>query len=267
MRLSFSKLLTNTNPKTAVFIFGCQRSGTTMLMNLIGQVPKVSLYREGNPKAMNNYRIKDQDTIEQIINKDKNTFIIFKPVNDIQHAEKLLSIYTNTKAIWIYRDYKAVINSAITKWEDAQKKIVLWILNNHEKEKFVSSNGGDNEQFTVYIENMQLDTVNIIKQLASEDMTKEDGAALLWYIRNKIYFELALQDNEKVKLVNYEKLVMNPAEKLKNINEFIGCNFSNEYANQVLTSSVNKKYSLTLNPKIEKLCRDMLNKFDDLCSN
>ena len=267
MRLLPSKLFSNTDSKTIAFVFGCQRSGTTMLINLINQAPKVSLYREGNPKVMENYRIKDSDTIKRIINKDKNKFLIFKPVNDLQQADHLLSIFPNTKAIWIYRNYNAVINSAVTKWQDAQKRIVLWIKDNYGKENIEFSSNNEDSQYATYIENIKPDTVNTIKELANGEMTNEDGAALLWYIRNKIYFELNLQSDERVRLINYENLVTNPDEKLKDVFDFIGCGFSSEYTNKVRTSSVNKQYSFKLNPKIDQICSDMLKKFNDQYSN
>ena len=250
------------NTKTVTFVLGCQRSGTTMLLNLLSQAPLVSLYREGNTSAMENYRIKDSNTIERIIKKDKNKFLIFKPVNDIQHTDQLLAIYPNTKSIWIYRNYNAVINSAVTKWKGAQKEIILWIKEKYEEKKLSSLNHGEDSQYATYIENINLDSIELIKDLASHDMSNEDGAALLWYIRNKIYFELNLQKDERVKLINYEDLVTNPTEKLKDIFDFIGCNFSNHYANEIRATSINKEYSFKIDPEINKICKKMLKDLD-----
>ena len=234
-----------------------------MLINLISQAPKVSLYREGNPKAMENYRIKNHATIRRIINKDKNKYLIFKPVNDLQQADQLLSIFPSTKAIWIYRDYNAVVNSAVSKWHDAQKKIILWLVDNYGKNSKDILDGNENSQYVTYMEKIKIDTVSTIKELASKEMTNEDGAALLWYVRNKIYFDLGLQSDNRVLLMSYENLVTNPGEKLKKIFDFIGCSFSTEYTKNVRTSSLGKKYAFDLNSEIDKICSVMLKRFND----
>lgn len=266
--MRIGRLFSSDKLKTVVFVLGCQRSGTTMLENVFKQLPKFSVYGEGNKKAMRvdaYYRFRDEGTIRELISRDRKRFIIFRPLNDAQYVDCHLKLYPNSKAIWIYRRYPDTINSAVRKWGENQKNIIMWIRNEAGKEKLVTEE--EHLPYSIYSERMHPETLAVISKLANDGMTNEEGAAFIWYIRNQIYFDLNLQHNNKVFLVKYEDFVTEPEPNLKRIFEFIGFKTRKTYANNIFSSSIGKNPAPVINPGIENICKGLMERLDSLYSN
>lgn len=266
MRLA--RLFSSNSIKTVVFVLGCQRSGTTMLENVLEQPPEFSVYGEGNKKAMRvdaYYRFRDEETIRKLISRDRKRFIMFRPLNDAQYADRYLKLHPNSKAIWIYRRYPDTINSAVRKWGEQQKNIIMWIRNEAGKKKLVPEE--KHLPYSIYAERMHPETLAVINKLANDGLTDEEGAALVWYIRNQIYFDLHLQHDNKVLLVKYEHLVTEPEPNLKRIFEFIGFKARKTYADNIFSSSIGKNPAPVINAGIENICRGLMERLDSLYSN
>jgi hypothetical protein len=239
-----------------------------MLENVLEQPPELSVYGEGNRKAMKvdaYYRFRDERTIKKLISRDRNRFIMFRPLNDAQHADRHLMLHPNSKAIWIYRRYPDTINSAVKKWGEHQKNIIMWIKNEADKENFAPKE--EHLPYSIYAERMHPETLAVIKKLAFDGLTDEEGAALVWYIRNQIYFDLHLQHDNRVLLVKYEDFVTEPELNLKRIFEFIGFKTQKNYADDIFSSSIGKNPAPALNSEIENICRNMMERLDGLYLN
>jgi hypothetical protein len=99
--------------KTPVFLVGTQRSGTTMLTDILGRVPLCRAYHEADNAVMEDMRLQEREVVERVINSEVRPLLIFKPINDSQCTLDFLETYNNARAVWIYRDYNDVANSAL----------------------------------------------------------------------------------------------------------------------------------------------------------
>ena len=246
--------------KKVVFILGCQRSGTTMLLKILGKNRCISVYGEGHHKAMVNYRLRSQPVIQKLVRRDPNKTIVFKPLNDLQYSDQLLDYWTDTKAVWIYRHYSDTANSAVKKWGPAHKKIVTWIK--ERKDRLAGESDEKVKDFSTYLERMSLDTFHTISNLAHEDMSAEDGAALMWYMRNAFFFDLNLPDDQRVILINYEDFVNSPQRYVKIIFDFIDCPIHDNYWEGIYASSIRKHTSPELSQPIADVCENMFRKLE-----
>lgn len=245
-----------TSRKSSIFILGCQRSGTTLLERIFDVAIGISVYGEGDKRAMrtkNFYRIRDQRTIRRLIARDPERIVAFKPLNDSQHADRLLQAHPNAKVIWIYRSFGDTINSMVRKWGSHESNIVKWIRDNAPTPRLAA----DQPSFAIYAERMHPDTLARISSLANDRITDEDGAALVWYIRNRIFFDLNLQNDRRVLLVRYEDLVTDPESNLARIGDFAGCTLDSTCSAIIVSSSIAKEASPTLQGPIEELCRTL----------
>lgn len=261
LKLKFISLLRYFAQKNIIFIFGCQRSGTGMLQKIMAKNTNFKVYEEGNPLAMDNYRFKDRTSIKKLIQRNPEQYINFKPLNDSQYADQFLDTWPSAKAIWMYRHYSDTVNSAVHKWGDAQKKIVLWIKG---RKKHLSSEDDNGAGCSIYMERMAQDTFKTIKNLAYDNMSDKNGAALLWYLRSSIFFDLSLQNDKRIILMKYEDLVKDPEYHVKQVFDFIGCPIHDKYWEDIFTSSIKKNPSPQLDKEIETACQDMLQKLDNL---
>ena len=67
--------------KTPVFLVGTQRSGTTMLTDILGRVPLCRAYHEGDERVMSDMRLRERGVIRDVINEEIRPFQVFKPIN------------------------------------------------------------------------------------------------------------------------------------------------------------------------------------------
>ena len=236
--------LTKRNAKVPVFVLGCQRSGTTMLLNVFEKSDEFSVFHEGNINAYKNYRIKPLSDIKNLIERSKKKYIVFKPINDLHLSNEFLELSKDARAIWIYRDFNDVVNSSIRKWGSAQREIILGIITGRKRHP-----GHD-----AIMDGISEEDMNFLTRFKNTEISSEDGAALLWYIRNRIFLEKSLHINPKVILVKYEDLVASPEESFGVIYKFIGCEFSRQYVQDVKASSVKKNPPPRLSAKIMEQC-------------
>jgi hypothetical protein len=187
-------------------------------MNVLGKSAECRIYDEGRSTvAFDFYRLRSHETVKRLIEKSDRPTVVFKPVLDSQHADRLLDLHPNAKAIWMYRDYRDVVNSSVKKWQGDQRDIMYGIA--------VGIRRDPKHHQHAIGERMSDQTINLVKQLGNPGMSPEDGAALLWYVRNLIYFDLGLESDPRVLLVKYEDLVARPRQSFSRIFDFIGCHF------------------------------------------
>jgi hypothetical protein len=241
--------------KTPVFVLGCQRSGTTLVLNVAGRSPKVHSYHEGDGVILDveYFRIISEDAVRKAIDKTPEPIILFKPLNDSQYVDRLLGMHENAKAIWLYRHYRDVVDSAIKLWGDAQRTIM------HEVSKGVYTDPGSR----AVGERVTPENLEMVKRFTAKGLSPGDGAALLWYLRNSIYFDLGLQTNPRVQLCKYEDLVRESGKRFEAIFKFIGAGYSPKYTADVHASSVKKESAVAFDHEIVRLCEGMVKRLDD----
>ena len=241
--------------KIPVFIVGFQRSGTTMILNVLGRCPKIHAIHEGDGIIMEAkyYRLISENGLRKTIFRTPEPIIIFKPLNDSQYIDRLLKVHPASKAIWVYRDFRDSITSAVKLFGNDYREIISEI----NKGQF--TNPG-NEAFGERLSEKNLAT---IKSFANDPLSHYDAAALIWYLRNWIYFNLNLKDKKNVLICKYEDLVLSANKYFKRIFDFLGADFSPLYVNDVHSHSVNKKDRKSMQPAIETLCEDMLERLNN----
>ena len=105
------------------FVMGCQRSGTSMLLQLLDKSPQVITYGETERPAMRNYRLASENAIRGIMRRTPAQTVAFKPICDSHWTDRLLETYEGSKAIWIYRHYPDMVNSSLRKFSAQLKRI------------------------------------------------------------------------------------------------------------------------------------------------
>jgi len=240
------------NPeKTTVFVVGCQRSGTNMLMDTIERAPDAWVYHEDSRSvAFRNYRLRSDEVIERLIRRSYARTVGFKPVCDSHWTDRLLDRHPDSRAIWIYRDYQDVANSAVRNFGAHQADIVRWIV---EKDwKTLDWRG----------ERLSESTVDLVHRVYRSDLSPEEGAALFWYMRNQLFFELSLHRDERVLFVRYEHLVGRPGEVFPRVFSFIGCTLDPVFYAGVFESSVRKHAFPEIDPELRKACEELQARLD-----
>lgn len=252
-RIYHQFLLNGQQQKRLVFVVGCQRSGTTMLMSTFERDFQTKLYGETGLSPKNSRRLKPYPEIAQIVARDKAPLIITKPLVESQNILKLLAYFPGSKAIWMYRGYKDVANSIIHRFS------INTTMRN--LRSIIGGEGGD----AWFSEAVSEETRQVVAHFFAEDMTPGEANTLLWYVRNILFFELKLDHHPDVFLCKYEDIVAQPGQMMRNIYQFLGFNYPGDrIVSHIHTQSVSRGKSIDISPELEALCAALLQKIEEV---
>ncbi len=232
-------------PATPVFVVGCQRSGTNMLISALDRAPDSWVYDEGVRPAFIGFRLAAPPVIEALIRRSPAPVIGFKPVCESHWADRMLEAYPGARLIWIFRNHLDVADSAVRNWGDHQRDILRWIVD--EKEWKLGWRG----------ERLSPEMRELVRKLYRPEMSALEAGAVFWYLRNRFFLDLGLADDSRVKLVRYEELVEAPERVFPDVFEFAGLRFSPEFVQQVFSSSVGRKPQRPIDPAIAAACDEL----------
>lgn len=245
--------LTHQSQKKTVFILGCQRSGTTLMTEIFNRDFKTKVFGEFSELSdldANKIRLNPYSYVLEKIQKYPNSIVVMKPIVESQNAIKLLNFFNGSKIVWLYRNYSSVISSNIKRFGKSNGINDIRPIFENEKNNWRSENISDK-------------TKEIIKEHYSESMNIFDAAALFWYVRNILFFELHLDNNPNVMLCKYEELVSNPKKMMMKIYSFIEDDYpGNKILTTIHTNSLNKGSNVELSSPILALVDSLYKKLD-----
>jgi hypothetical protein len=238
---------------TALFIFGCQRSGTTMLSDLFSLDPDSDVFPEqsslsaaDDPKRL---RLAPLPEVARRLAANAAPLVVAKPLVESQRASEILAVNPRWRAVWLYRDVRDVVLS--------------------NSQMFGRDNGFDDLAPIIdgrpdwRSDGLPADLVERIRAMHAAGLERHDAAALFWVTRNHHFFAQGLDRDPRVWLCRYEDLVMDPIGEVGRIYRMIGRDAPAALAaNKVFRSSVGRGGGLTLSASARALCDDMLSRLD-----
>ncbi len=241
-------------PGTArpVFVVGVQRSGTNMLLRGLGVTPEVEVHNENDGRAFDRYRLRANETIEAIIERSGHSHVLFKPLCDSHRTDELLdALRTRTpgKAVWAYRDVDGRVRSAIAKFGDGNRQVL--------REYAAGSN-----TTRWHVQRMSPDTAALVRSFDYDTMTAESGAALMWYVRNRLYFDLGLDLRTDVHPVSYNSFVEAPETTMRALCAFLELPYSCALVAHVSARAPTHAGALDIDPRIRAACEQLRARLD-----
>lgn len=233
-----------------VFVFGEMRSGTNMLTDCLDRSMQTVTYNESDDDAFRDYALLDNQKIAALINSAKGSHVTFKSLADSARAVELLDLFPSAKAIWIFRNFDDVVNSAMRKWTE-HRAYLAYIIENPEKAAWRAMN-------------LPPSLVELIKTHYARGVDDTSARALIWYVRNSLYFEQGLDVSDRVQLVRYEYLAQNPREEFERAFGFLGLPLSESYYEEVSVRSISRDPAPNIDPEIKGLCQGLFDQLDAL---
>ena len=186
-----------------------------MTGRILDRMMEVDHFPEGDRRAFHRYRIRDKQTRDRLLAESDARCIVFKPIVDSHLVLDIVADYAHSKALWVYRQWPDVVNSAVQVWGRHWLEVVQGI----------AAGTGD---WGWRQERISDDCLRTVRELAGPDMTSWDAMAIFWYLRNRIYFDQKLDRRPEVMPVRYEALVTDPAPEFDRICAFLDVEFQPE---------------------------------------
>jgi hypothetical protein len=233
-----------------LFIVGCQRSGTTMLIQTLMRAPDVWVHPEKSQLAYNDYRLRSPATIEAITRMTPASTVVYKPLCDAHLTDRILAAHPGGRAWWLYRGWRDVANSAVRKWGTHQRQVVLDIA------------AGHGDRWGWRGERLPEALIDQLAGLVTPEMTPEAGAALFWYIRNSFFHSLGLDTHPEVSLIRYETLVSSPQDSFGPLFRDLDLDLNPSWIDDIVSTSIMKSDMVDPSPDIVAVCDALEAKLD-----
>ena len=242
-------LARRTPKKSPVLIAGLQRSGTTMLMDIFHLHPEADVYDEArSSRTFQDFRIRSLDALRQGVDASHFQFPCFKVIADSHLVPAMMNRLSNPSALWMYREPGPNAASRLKKFGQATAAI---------RAVCDGKSGGG-----WFAEGVSETAARRLRGLDRSRFTDFDYACLVWWVRNQLYFELGLANDPRVRLLRYERLVVDPESTMRSLCWFIGMRFSSPTMRFVHAQSLHRANLPVADPQVAALCGELLQRLD-----
>ena len=240
-----------------LFLVGVQRSGTNLLAHSLDELPEFQVYNEGNTKAFDHFRIRALSTIEKLVGQSRARFVLFKPLCDSHRTPELLEHFgTRARAIWAYRNVDGRVRSAVAKFGDTNLRVLRAFAAGEQQRPWNAWQ----------IAGLSADNTAFIRSFDLKDITAESGAALFWYVRNALYFELGLNQRTDTILVNYDEFLAEPERVAIGTCRFLEIPYRKAMIATIDQRRPTQRPPLPIDPRIRERCSALKERLDATCS-
>jgi hypothetical protein len=241
--------------RRVLLIFGCQRSGTTMLQQtFLGRSRRILILGEHDHRLVcaDPERIKWRPLPEVAAQIRRLPFelVVAKPLVESHRVLQILDVLPTARAIWLLRSYRHVALSNIRKFGLANG------FNDIRRVMEGSAADWRRAGASDY-------TIRTLADLRRLDLTSLDAAALFWWARNRLFYEQNLQCDRRVLVLRYEALLRDPNGCLARVRDHVG--FGHDFGSPV-NRIRGKRHppAAPLSAPVEALCAELWSEFGTL---
>jgi hypothetical protein len=238
-------------PAKPVFLLGAQRSGTNMMAHGLDEAPEFQVYNEGHSKAFHDFRLRPLPTIESLVDRSRAKFVLFKPLCDSHRASELLDRFRpRGLVIWAYRDVDGRVRSALAKFGDSNLRVL---------HAYAAGNADDAWQ----VQGISSENADLIRSFDFHHLSAGSAAALFWYIRNSLYFEMSLDQRNDTMLVSYDRFLAGPEQVAGALCAFLGLDYRPELIAHIKPRRPAWMEPLAIDGRIREKCVELQARLDE----
>ncbi len=231
-----------------LLIFGCQRSGTTALQHVFAADPNVVSFGElglAFERWPFNHRLRHHRTVRAMTTLTGASMVVIKPLVESHRVVDLLDRLPGSRAVWMYRHYADVASSNLKRFgPDNGRSNVTRALSGDPRD-WRTQGVGEHE-------------LEVLSGFEFDSLGSHDFAALFWWLRNQLFFDQHLVDEDRLRMCSYRALVTEPQETIDAMYELAGVEPLRPGAGaRIHRSSIDKGKDIELDPQVRDLCETM----------
>jgi len=230
-----------------VFVAGMQRSGTNLLMDVLDASPYTQVFHETDPRAFDCYEMRELDVIRQLARQCPAPLFVIKALCELDRIKALMDTFVPAKTLWVVRDWRDSVNSAIKSFPNF---VPQW-------QRLARGDASDWRG-----RGMSEATRELLAAYYHADASEAEGAAIMWFYRNVLYFEQGLAADARVRVVFYEDMVQYPQRDVAAAYDFLGLQSGGAtIARRIHARSVKHRSRPDIAPAVALLCDELLARF------
>jgi hypothetical protein len=236
-----------------VHLVGLQRSGTNMIARGLDVAPEFEVHNENDRAVFDHFLLRDDAVVCRVVEASPHDYVLFKPLCDSHRVDHLLdSLGTRSpgRAIWAYRDVDGRARSAVSKF-GRNNLLVL---------RDIAAGKGDGMWQAQRLSKATLDEISSYDY---STMTAETAAALFWWIRNGLYFEIGLDRRDDVLLVSYPDMLAAPVVAMQAVCRFLGLVYRPALIEHISPRGPGNARPLDIDPRVRALCNHLQDRLDE----
>ncbi len=219
-----------------------------MLMDALERSWATDVIHERDPRAFHGYEMREPERVERLMARSPARVFVIKALCELQDLPELMQRFSPAQTVWIYRDYRDVANSMTASFASVPRTV-----------QGVAEQG---EAFGWWGRGLSNDTRAFLRRMVAADPNPHTSAALLWYLRNRLFFERGLDRGEWVCLVRYEDLVTDPERELARVAAFAGIHFTPRLGRGIHRRSIGRRPEPELAPAVRDACDGLMTAFE-----
>lgn len=239
------------NPEAVIWIFGCQRSGTTFLENIFRHDLDSVVFGEFSELTIAGRKtvLTSPNELVNIVSNKNAKYAVIRPLFESDRAIELMNLFPNSIGVWMFRDCPSVVDSMKRKWDKDFFNI----------SKLVESDDENNWR----LEKLLAPLNNSIDKVSIDELY-----AQYWIIRNSIPFEKNIIDDSRMFFLNYNTLAHYPKYTIgKILDATKKISLWSDFKSNARTSSVNKKVLHNIESSTILKTNKIMNQLINLSSN
>jgi len=240
-------------PGTAapVFLVGSHRSGTNMVVRGFDVLPEFEIHNENERVAFSYNRLRPDPVLRDIVARSRHRYVLFKPLADSHRTAELLDTLGTPvppRAVWIYRDVDGRAGSAVAKFGSSALDVLREIVAGRAEGRWQCAG-------------LSIESRRLLAELDLAARTPFEGAALLWYVRNRLFFELGLHRRADVLLLSYDALTRDPEPTMRAVCAFLGAAYAPALVADI-DHAARRTRPLELHPRVRACCDALTRELD-----
>jgi hypothetical protein len=236
-----------------LMVIGCQSSGTTLISSLFDADADCRVFGEYSilsSVGKDGIRLNPLPDVAAVLSRVPAPLVVIRPLVETQRSRTLLNYFPKAKALFMYRRYEDVASADLRRFGPRNAIDNIRPIATGNMHDWRSSGTAESVRAR-------------IAAFFSDAMNPNDAAALFWYARNQLYYDLELAAHRDAMLCRDEDLIADPATVMRRVYEFSGVTCPDlSHAPRVCAGAATRSEALELLPEVRALCDQLQARLD-----
>lgn len=235
-----------------VYVVGLQRSGTNMLMRGFDEAPEVEVRNENDRTLFRRFQLRGDDVLVATLARSRAALVLVKPLCESHRVAELLDLPGTQpgRAVWCYRDVDDRARSEVSKFGAANLRALQTIARGE------GASIWQGQALTPEL-------IDLVAGFDTDTMTPDTAAALFWYVRNRLYFDLGLDRRADILLTSYDELVRDPEGAMRALCAHLDFPYRPQLHAHIAPRDSHGSRRLDIDPAVRARCDELADRLDN----